>query len=122
MAANAVVIRIDDRTKRLSVGETLTMGSVYAVEVEGVPDDNNSEGRLTLSLPDGRRLAAAELAEGEGTLDLTGDEVTALARRMPFGAAVAVNAAVRVTDSGEEQVAGVGQVALVAAWQGDDET
>ena len=116
---NALTIKVHDRSKQLSFGETLTTGSRYAVSVEGGAATCGADAALILTDPArGLQVAVAALADGAGTLDLNCDAALKLESRVPFGTVMCLNAVLRCFDAGEEQNVGVGQCHVIAAWQG----
>lgn len=112
VANNEVLIRIDDRTKRLRFGEALVSGSTYAVSVEGGAARCGATAALVVSHM-GDVVAFAELADGAGTLDLDTAELAKVVRWLPPGAAVRLDAAVRSVSLSE--TVGVGTCRLVAS-------
>ncbi|MBR4257433.1 MAG: hypothetical protein IKQ17_00210 [Kiritimatiellae bacterium] len=115
---NALAIKVNDRSKLLRFGETVTTGSRYAVAVEGGESACGHDAALIVSTPEGLQVAVAELVDGVGELNLGCDAVLKIERKVPQGTVLCLNAVLRCFDEGDEQNVGVGQLQAVAAWQG----
>ena len=115
---NALAIKVNDRSKLLRFGETVTTGSRYAVAVEGGETVCGHDAALIVSTPEGLQVAVAELVDGVGELNLGCDAVLKIERKVPQGTVLCLNAVLRCFDEGDEQNVGVGQLQAIAAWQG----
>ena len=113
---NCVTVKVNDRTKTLRFCEALTTGSRYTVQVEGGSAVCGAESVMTVLTPEGAQLAAAELADGTGTLELDTAEMAEETERYPVGGQFALVAVLRSVTRGEN--VGVGPVAMVAARPG----
>ena len=118
MAANALSIKVNDRTKQMRFGEALTTGSVYAVQVEGGATVAGSAGALYLVTPEGLQVAVAALTDGAGALHLDNDAMRKLETTVPFGSVMCLNAVLYCSDRDAQQNVAVGQVHVVCAWNG----
>ena len=114
---NNVVIKVNDKTKTLRFGETLTTGSHYSVQVEGGASVCGASAALLIVAPDETQLAAAELTSGAGTLNLDTTAFAAATEHAPLGATLTFSAVLR-NNSDEENVA-VGQALVTVARPGD---
>ena len=115
MAANTVIVKVNDKTKGLRFAETLTTGSVYGVTLDGA---TVATGTLALiaETPEGPKLVAcAELADSAGTLSTNTAEMADVVGRLPIGTAFQLKAVVHRSDAGEAENVAVGTCALVSA-------